>query len=687
MTRPSRGRFRIGDVFRLLVVWCVSALVLAFTAWLLPDLSAPTIWPWFAATAVAAVVGFFVRPVLVAVSGRLGWVMVALAGLLGQALILEIAFIAVPTIQSTFLAAFIASWIVALVSLVLSWLLTAGNDDAYAAVLLRRHKPRPVDDPDVDGVIFVQLDGVPFPVLRWAIQAGSVPTIRRWVTNGDYVLHEWVPQLPCTTPASQMGILHGTVAGIPAFRWYDRELGRVLVSNRPADAAIIEERASNGRGLLADGGLSLSNLFTGDAPRAMLTMSRIGVSRGSGRARTDVARYLTDPEGFARGFLRVIGEITKERFQARRQVRRDLIPRTHRGWTFAGLRAATNVVGRDLNTSVIADELARGTRSIYVDYVDYDEIAHHAGIFRPESLAALDGLDRVLATLQRLAAKAPRRYHIVGLSDHGQSQGQPFASAHGIDLATLCSQLMAEQVVSVDDAHADAESWGRAGAMAGDVAGRGLSGRVAKKAADHAAEEVDESVGGPPEAEISVLGSGNLGLIYVHGPSRLTLDLIEERWPGLVPGLVAHPGIGFVAGMDADGHRIVVGSHGRRDLDTGAIEGTDPLAPFPAHAGEVLARAMAMHQAPELYVNSSLDPLTLDIAAFEPLVGAHGGLGGWQDRAVLLVPRELEHVVPSAPVMGADRLHDVLVGMLESVGQRTDPKFRTDAEPVATESV
>ena len=80
------------------------------------------------------------------------------------------------------------------------------------------------------------------------------------------MLREWTPQLPCTTPASQMGILHGTVDGIPAFRWYDRELGRVLVANRPADARIIEARAQHGRGLLVDDGVSISNLFTGDAP-------------------------------------------------------------------------------------------------------------------------------------------------------------------------------------------------------------------------------------------------------------------------------------------------------------------------------------------------------------------------------------------------------------------------------------
>jgi hypothetical protein len=353
------------------------------------------------------------------------------------------------------------------------------------------------------------------------------------------------------------------------------------------------------------------------------------------------------------------------------------VPRTHRGWDFAGLRAATNVLTRDLNTSVIAEELAHGTRSIYVDYVDYDEIAHHAGLFRPESLAALDGLDRVLATLEKLVAKAPRRYHIVVVSDHGQSQGEPFASAYGIDLGTLCSQLMAAKV---DAVQADTEGWGRAGAVAGDAAGSGLSGRVAAKAAARAAEEVDESVAGADAADITVIGSGNLGLLYVHGTERLVLETIEERWPRLVPGLVEHPGVGFVAALDSSGHRIVIGADGRRDLDSGVVTGLDPLAPFPEHAGRVLARAMALTEAPDLYLNSSLDPTTLDIAAFEPLVGAHGGLGGWQDRAVLLVPRTLEHVVPSDTILGADHLHQVLVAMLESVGQRTDPRFRATAE-------
>ena len=79
------------------------------------------------------------------------------------------------------------------------------------------------------------------------------------------------------------------------------------------------------------------------------------------------------------------------------------MPRVHRSWTFAGLRAFSNGLLRDLNTAIVAEEMMRGARSIYVDYVDYDEIAHHAGATRIESLAALAGLDQVISVLEKVA--------------------------------------------------------------------------------------------------------------------------------------------------------------------------------------------------------------------------------------------------------------------------------------------
>jgi hypothetical protein len=502
-------------------------------------------------------------------------------------------------------------------------------------------------------------------VLRWAVQAGLLPTISRWLADGTHRMHEWRAQIPCTTPASQLGILHGDVADVPAFRWYDRDVERVLVANRPADAALIEERASDGRGLLADDGMSISNVFSGDAARSAMTISRLSAGRGSRQTRQAVAWYFARPDGLSRSLTRTIVEVSKERFQARRQRRRGLRPRVHRGWTFAVLRAFSNGVLRDLNTAIVSDEMLRGTKVVYVDYVDYDEIAHHAGVFRPESLAALEGMDAVLGILEQVAAVCERRYHLVLVSDHGQSQGTIFAEAYGIDLAGLCSQL-AEQ--SVDALQDSVESWGRAESLLGDVDPSGASGRLLRPATSMVERRTAESADrGDTEEDLVVLGSGNLGLVYVPGPERLSREQIDERWPALIPGLVAHPGVGFVACL-SQGRPLAIGCAGQTWLDDGTVTGTDPMAVYGDDAARRLCRTVQGGRAPDLYVNSVVDPETLECGAFEPLVGSHGGLGGYQDRAVLVVPAELDGFV--RPVESAAELHRILVAMLEHLGHR-----------------
>jgi uncharacterized membrane protein YvlD (DUF360 family) len=658
-------RLRGADLLRLLVGWLLSFVALLLTAVLLPGFTYTSLAPLLVAAAATGVVGMIVRPVLVEVAAAIGWIAVALATLFGQALVMQLALMVVPGVRfDSVWTAVAAAWIAAAFGTLLAWLTSAGTDESFAATLMRL-PAQPVDDPDVDGVLFVQLDGVSYPVMQWALQSGSMPTLRRWADEGRQGLHEWIVQLPCTTPASQQAILMGSAAGVPAFRWYDRELGRVLVANRPQDASVIEARASTGRGLLADDGVSVSNLFTGDAPKAAMTMSRLEVSRGSRRTRVVFARFLLRPDGLSRSLSRTIAEVVRERFQARRQRRLVVHPRVHRSWTFAGLRAFSNGLLRDLNTAVVAEEMRRGARSIYVDYVDYDEIAHHAGSTRIESLAALTGLDQVLAVLEKVAEAAPRRYHFVMLSDHGQSQGQPFAERWDTDLADLCAGLIQADTTGIESS---VEGWGRVDSVLEDLGGGG-AGSAGAQAAGRRVERRMGPAAAEPASELIVLGSGNLGLVYVPEPDRLTLDEIDRRWPQLVPGLAAHPGIGFVAALGADGP-VAIGSAGRHHLATGVVEGTDPLDGFGDHAAAMLLAAVSMTQAPDLYVNSSVDPDTLDVAAFEPLVGCHGGLGGWQDRAFVMAPPGL--LAPEAPIVGGDDLHQHLVGILEQLGHRTE---------------
>ncbi len=673
MTRPrSRWRLRSGDLGRLLVAWVISTLALMIAAAIQPELSATSPWCWVAVAAVAGLVGMVLRPVLVELSARVGWVAILLVTVAGQALVMYVALQSVPGVSATAWAALVTAWITAFIGTALSWLVTAGTDDGLVASLSRRGKRTgTVPDPEVDGVLIVQMDGVPFPVLRWAVQSGGVPTIRRWISSGDHTLHEWTPQLPCTTPASQMGILHGTIDGIPAFRWYDRELGRLLVANKPADAAVIEQRSTTGAGLLVDDGVSISNLFTGDAPRSMLTMSRMGGGMSQTSTRRVFGWFVVAPQGFARSLARTLAEVVKERWQAKRQDRRKLEPRMHRGWVFAGLRAVTNALLRDVNTALVAEEMRRGTKVIYVNYVDYDEIAHHAGMFRPESLAALDGVDRVLGSLEHLSELAPRRYRIIAVSDHGQSQGRSFQDAYGTSLGELCEELIAGKVQKVD---APVEGWGRAESVVGDVAGSGgLTGRIASQAErsiERGRDQAEEQSGAKDATDGPVvLGSGNLGLFYAREKTRLSLDELDRRWPHLVEGLVAHPGIGFVAGLDDEGAPWVLGRGGRRNLGDGTVEGDDPLAVFGDRAPRLLARAVQMAESPDLYVNSTVADATLDVHAFEDLVGAHGGLGGWQDSAVLLVPSDLD-TEDARDIEGADELHRFLVSALERLGHR-----------------
>jgi hypothetical protein len=242
-----------------------------------------------------------------------------------------------------------------------------------------------------------------------------------------------------------------------------------------------------------------------------------------------------------------------------------------------------------------------------------------------------------------------------------------FADRYGESLGDVCARLMDKGVQSVDT---PVEGLGHAESITGDIGTSGLTGRLASRAdrsLDRARRQDDEA---DAESSVVVLGSGNLGLLYRRDPRRSTLEDLDEEWPALVPGLTAHPGIAFVGGIDRDGRCWAVGRAGRRDLDTGEVTGSDPLAGFGEHAPRMLRRALRMPEAPDLYVNSVQDPVTGDVAAFEDLVGSHGGLGGSQDQAVLLGPSDLMSGLP-ARIEGADALHRVLVGMLEACGQRS----------------
>jgi hypothetical protein len=142
---------------------------------------------------------------------------------------------------------------------------------------------------------------------------------------------------------------------------------------------------------------------------------------------------------------------------------------------------------------------------------------------------------------------------------------------------------------------------------------------------------------------IVVLASGNLGLVYATlRDERATLEEIETLYPGLLEGLAAHEGIGFVMVRSKEHGPVVLGAGGRAYLDDGRVEGKDPLAGFGPNAVQHLRRSDGFHDAPDILVNSFYRPEGNEVAAFEEQIGSHGGMGGYQNQPLLLFPAEWE---------------------------------------------
>jgi uncharacterized membrane protein YvlD (DUF360 family) len=687
------------ELRRLLVSLLLSFLVLSLTIWVMPGVSASAHVDVLLAAAVLGVLAALLGPLVTSFALLLGWVGVLLAAVFAEAVFFYVALSLTPGITvGGFWDVFWSSWVYSLLMTVVTWLVSAGDDTAFLSHLLRqsRRSGSVTAPPATPGVVFVQVDGLPGPLLRWALQSGDLPTLTRWVRSGSHTATTWDVQLPSTTPASQAGLLHGASGQIPAFRWYEKETGRLLVANHPKDAATIQQRLTDGRGLLADGGASISNIFTGDAPTALLTMSSVTAGDGHRGPSRGYAAFFINPYGLTRSLVLAAGEMVKELYQARRQRSRDVQPRINRHGSYVLLRAVTNVLLRDLNAGLIVEAMMAGTPSIYCDFTDYDEIAHHAGPTRPESLASLAGLDHLIGVLQSAAEHAPRPYEFVILSDHGQSQGATFRQRHGQSLEELIRTLMAGHDVTVRASTNLEETAGPANTFLSQVGQeRGATGHAVHRALQRRSVEgevhlegsrgetvatsvrADGAPASSQEGDVVVIASGNLAMVYFTAfPDRMTREQLDAAYPGLVGALVAHPGVGFLT-LRTDRHgTVVLGRAGARYLEEDRVEGVDPLAAFGPSAAREVARHAALAHVGDLVLNSPLDPGTEEVAAYEELVGNHGGLGGWQTQAVLVHPTAWP--VDGAPLCGADAVHRQLVSWLRLVGQRAsiaDPPY------------
>ncbi|MFG2292541.1 phage holin family protein [Streptomyces sp. NPDC048603] len=677
------GRWRTTSraVLRVLVVWAVSTLTMLVLAGALPDFRLQSddgdSLTEIALTAAWAAGAFGVLTALV-------WPLIVRALLLVPALVLgllvfflngSLLLIALDLIpdgrgEAAPETAVVVAAVMSAVASATSTALAVRDDEAYRRRLYRladrRRRRRGRDRPGATGratpgLVFLQLDGVGYEVLRHAAADGLMPTVAGWL-GGSHRVTAWRTDWSSQTGASQLGLLHGSNFDVPAFRWYEKDTGAVMVCNRPTSAAELQRRAverTGHGGLLTPDGASRGNLFGGGAHQLALVLS-VAARRGrANRSRAGYFAYFSDPANAVRTAVSFVAEVFREIGQSlRARWSADGGPRVARGGLYPFVRAFATVVERDVVVAAVIGDMLAGRTAVYADLVAYDEVAHHSGPRGRDTDRVLARLDRSLSLIARVAEHAPRDYRIVLLSDHGQSPGETFLGRYGLTLKDLVRA--------------------GCGLPVSRRAGRTRSGaeaRTAVRAALHRpVEEEPEEVRDRGERVFDpvVLASGNLGLVsFPDLPGRATREEIDRAHPALLATLANHPGIGFLL---VDG--VVLGPDGAeaRLDEPGRAEAL--LTAYGPGAADAVRRTDTFPHAADIMVNSMYDPATGEVHAFEEQIGSHGGLGGEQTHPFLMWPTVLRP--PPADLVGAEQVHEVLRGWL-----RTDPAGRAHSRPEA----
>ncbi|WP_371273020.1 alkaline phosphatase family protein [Streptomyces sp. MUSC 14] len=588
--------------------------------------------------------------------------------------------------------------------------LAVRDDEAYRRRLHRLAARRRRSDPPcptTPGLVCVQLDGVGHDVLTAAVRKGLMPTVAGWLGTVDrrpadggqetadgrrptvdgrshtpapasaapapasahtpapapaatHRLTPWRTDWSSQTGASQLGILHGSTFDVPAFRWYEKDRGEVMVCNRPTSAAELQRRAAvhtGDGGLLTIDGASRGNLFSGGAGEQALVLSITTRRRGKeNRSRAGYFAYFSDPANAVRTALSFGAEVVREVGQSVRARLRGQRPRVGRGGLYPLVRAFATVVERDVVVAAVMGDMLAGRTAVYADLVAYDEVAHHSGPHSRDAEKVLQRLDRALALLQRVAEHAPRPYRLVVLSDHGQSPGETFHGRYGLTLGDLVRAGCGLPVPR-------SAGRTRSGAEARAAVRAALRRPVEEEAGEQHRPARTRSADGPPSrSEPIVLASGNLGLVSfpdVH--HRMTREEIDARHPALLTTLAHHPGIGFLLVRSAEHGGVVLGANGVEvplaDLD----DASGPLACFGPGAADAVRRTHSFPHTADIMVNSAYDPAGGEVLAFEEQIGSHGGLGGAQSRPFLLSPLDLS--APAADhgeLAGAEQVHHAL---------------------------
>jgi uncharacterized membrane protein YvlD (DUF360 family) len=543
-------------------------------------------------------------------------------------------------------AIILAPLAMAAVTTILSALITIDDDSSYYRSVLRdAEKKRKTNIKDYPGVIIVEIDGLAYNVLCEAIEQGDMPTMKEMIESNDYTLRMWETDLSSQTGASQAGILHGNNEGIVAFRWIEKSnSNQMMQCSGITKVPELEQRISNGDGLLVDNGASRSNLFSGDTDNVIFTFSKImDFEKLYNKAWYSV---FSNPSNFARIIALFFGDIIREIWSQITHSLRNVRPRINRGIMYIPTRAATNVFMREINTSTLIGDMMVGDVDVaYSTYLGYDEIAHHSGVRDSDAWIALRQMDQQIKHLTDANKYSPRDYQFVIQSDHGQTNGATFTQRYGQSFEDFVKSLLPEDMTIFAKMESNDDHF------VGDYTPFARKNKKIEKEKEEAKELSD--------SEVIVLASGNLAMIYLtQWSQRLTYEELNSYFPELIPGIINNEYVGFILVKSKEHGDLAIGKNGTYYLDSDKIDGENPLEGFGDNIVRHLKRTSSFEHTPDILVNSFYDEQADEVCAFEELVGSHGGAGGDQSKPFILYPSSWK--VSDDEIIGAENIYKLL---------------------------
>ena len=466
-------------------------------------------------------------------------------------------------------------------------------------------------------LVVLHIDGLSAGALRRAIDDGRMPFVRQLLDGEGYEIHPYRCGIPSTTPFAQAGILYGDNSEIPSFRWWDRDR-RVLVQfGAGSTFKKVADKYFQGCDPLTRDGACIAACYPAEAADdfGIAYQDRTyGQQKGSRSAFGVLLPYLANPAHLGDWVWQtaaVLARTVKDYAVARSEGRRP-----------ARAYVVTDVVEESfvhhLTRYAVQKAMREGFSPIYAGFYAFDETAH---AFGPTDVSSQSVLRHVDHTIRKIAGSRGDRYEMVVLSDHGQVDTIPFATAAGRAFGDVIASLLP-------------------GFRVQEMKGKAY-GASEKEARGH----------------VHVTLSGGLSHVYfAERQTRMDYAEVGSRHPELAPGVSSLQEVGLVMARRA-GEDVFLRSG--RELQGNAVDAVLAAYGEPEVLRQQLSRLNSFGAAGDLVVFGAFQDGTQ--VNFENQAGGHGSIGGDQLHPFVLAKKEWR--IDTSHVRGAHELHPILCNL------------------------